>query len=278
VLLPLFTEPTGRRPQNTSFTCCTWSTPGPLPLAIQHLPPFFSTLIGLQPNISNILAIGTDGEAALVNAASQNFPRASQSRCFRHLQQNIERHLKDNHFPDATIKEYICDIFGWHESDGTVHEGLVDSCNSEQFADNLHLLADKWNSLEKETFADRKAHEPHFHSWFAKHEAEVFISHTLRGLHEDVGLGCPPRAFYTNANESANALLKKCVAYEKQQWPVFNNKVKKTIDDHQHEIEIAIIGQGQYRLKQQYKHLFVPANTWFKMTAEQRVRHVKKFN
>ena len=70
----------------------------------------------------------------------------------------------------------------------------------------------------------------------------MFISHTLRGLREDVGLGCPLRAFYTNANESANALLKECVAYEKQQWPVFNNKVKKAIDDHQHEIETAIIG------------------------------------
>jgi len=41
---------------------------------------FFSTLIGLQPKVSGIQAVGTDGESALINAASQNFPHASQLR------------------------------------------------------------------------------------------------------------------------------------------------------------------------------------------------------
>ena len=70
---------------------------------------FFSTLIGLQPSIQ---AVGIDGENAFVDALSQNFPHASQLRCFRHLQQNEEQHLRDNQFPSGVVKEFIQDIFG----------------------------------------------------------------------------------------------------------------------------------------------------------------------
>ena len=164
-----------------------------------------------------------------------SFPRATQLRCFRHLQQDVEGHLKDNHFPDTAVKEYIHDLFGWQESDGTVHEGLVDSCNAEQFNKNLRLLADKWNSLEKTTFTDQKHTSPTF---------IVSLLNKKQKYREDVGLGCPPWAFYTNANESVNALLQDCIAYKKQQWPVLNGKIKKAVDDHQHEMEKAIIGQG----------------------------------
>lgn len=50
------------------------------------------------------------------------------------------------------------------------------------------------------------------------------------------------------------------------------------MDDNQNEMEKAIIGQGQYRLKPQYKHLCIPEDTWFKMTTEQRLNQIKKFN
>ena len=76
-----------------------------------------------------------------------------------------------------------------------------------------------------------------------------------------VGLGSPPRPFYTIDNESVNALLKEYVAFKKQQWPVFNSKVKKFVDDLQNEMEKAIIGCGQYHLKPQDKFLGVPVET-----------------
>ena len=50
------------------------------------------------------------------------------------------------------------------------------------------------------------------------------------------------------------------------------------MDDLQNEMEKAIIGCGQYRLKPLYKFLCVPEETWFKMNTEQRLRHIKKFN
>ncbi len=88
---------------------------------------FFSTLSGLKKEVIGIKAIGTDGEKNLVDAALHNFPHAVHLRCFRHLQQNVELHLRNEQFPQPTIKEFTHDIFGWTESNGTYHEGLVDS-------------------------------------------------------------------------------------------------------------------------------------------------------
>ena len=106
---------------------------------------FLSTLIGLRPEISTIQAVGTDGEKPLVDALARNFPYASQLRCFRHLQQNLETHLKDNQFPSNVIKEYIHEIFGWVDTDGTVHEGLVDSYTVEDFDQHLKDLQLAWD-------------------------------------------------------------------------------------------------------------------------------------
>ena len=141
----------------------------------------------------------------------------------------MDQHLHDNQFPSGVIKEYIQDIFGWCDSDGTVHEGLVYCCSADDF-NKLHLIKEKWDDSEKVAFVDRKQYTPHFHTWFMKHKTEIFCDHTLRSLQEDVGLGSPPRPFYTNDNESVNALLKECVAFKKQQWPVFNSKVKKYVN------------------------------------------------
>jgi len=69
-----------------------------------------------------------------------HLPHASQLTCFRHLQQNAEQYLKDKQFPVTAVKEYI---FGWRESDDTVHEGLVDSSNVEKFKEHLSLIADQ---------------------------------------------------------------------------------------------------------------------------------------
>lgn len=94
---------------------------------------FFSTLNGLKQEIAAVKAIGTDGEKSLADAATRNFPQAAHVCCFRHLQQNIERHLHDQKFSPTTIKTLVRDILGWVDSDGTSHEGLVDSCDINAF-------------------------------------------------------------------------------------------------------------------------------------------------
>ena len=62
----------------------------------------------------------------MVDAVLRNFPQAAHVRCFRHLQQNVESHLREKQFPSDAVKEYTHDIFGWTDSGGIYHEGLVD--------------------------------------------------------------------------------------------------------------------------------------------------------
>ena len=210
---------------------------------------FFSTLNGLKQELTAVKAIGTDGEKNLVDAAIRNFPQAAHVRCFRHLQQNIEQHLREEQFPPTVIKLLVGDIFGCSHSDSTYHEGLVDSCDTQTFDAQLVALKDKWDHLEKQAFSDRKLHDPKFHMWFSHFKAEDFRQCTLRPLREDIGLGCPPKAFYTNDSVSINALLKQSLGYKKHQWGVFNSKVKHLVEQQQCEVEKAVIGYGVSQLK-----------------------------
>ena len=94
---------------------------------------FFSTVIGLNRQIAYVKVVGTDGEKNLADAALHNFSQAAHVCCFRHLQQNIEMHLRDEQFPADRdeqfpadiVKEYTHDIFGWSEINGVYHEGLM---------------------------------------------------------------------------------------------------------------------------------------------------------
>ena len=235
---------------------------------------FLSTLCALNRKIAAVKAVGTDGEKNLVDT----FHQAAHIRCFRHLQQNVDMHLREQQFPTSMIKEYIHDIFGWSETSGTYHEGLVDCCDSIVFDASLTSLKETWDEMEIEAFSDRKSHKPQFHQWFVKWKSEDFRNCTLRYLREDIGLGSPPKAFYTNNSESINALLKQCTGYKKQQWALFNDKMKEAVLQQQREIEKAIIGYGEYRLRPQYSSLTVSVEKWFRMSIEQRQRCINKLN
>ena len=156
-----------------------------------------STIVGLRPKLSNIQAVETDGEKALVEAIGKSFPHASQLRCFRHLQQNIETYLRDKQFPQNAISEYTREIFGFVDPGNAVHEGLMDSYMSDEFDASLEALQVKWDNRELKCFASHKSHSPMLHLWFTKHIADTCRNHTLRYLREDVGLGSPPIAFCT---------------------------------------------------------------------------------
>ena len=64
---------------------------------------FLSTLVGLNRGLDYVRAVGTDGELALVDAVKHQFPWCLHVHCFRHLQNNIERHLQENHFPSNML-------------------------------------------------------------------------------------------------------------------------------------------------------------------------------
>ena len=100
----------------------------------------------------------------MVGAALCNFPQAAHVRYFRHLQQNIESHLREQQFPSDTVREYTHNIFGWTDSGGVYHEGLVDCCDITAFNTTLESLKDRWNNFESAAFSDRKSHKPAFYN------------------------------------------------------------------------------------------------------------------
>ena len=143
---------------------------------------FLSTLVGLNRGLDHVRAVGTDGELALVDAVKH-------VRCFRHLQNNIERHLQENHFPSNIIAAYERDIFGWTDHEKQYHEGLVDSQSGVAFERQLAAPKPIWAEREAEAFTSLKSHSPKFFEWFVRHKANDMKEWTLRSFREEVGLG-----------------------------------------------------------------------------------------
>ena len=132
-----------------------------------------STIVGLRSKLSHVQAVGTDGEKALVDATEKCLPHASQLRCFRYLQQNIQSYLREKQFPQNAITEYTQEIFGFVNSDDVVHEGLVDSYISEDFDVCLQALQLRWDTRELKCFENHKSYSPMFYNWFTHHIADV---------------------------------------------------------------------------------------------------------
>lgn len=98
----------------------------------------------------------------------------------------------------------------------------------------------------------------------------------IGSVREEAGLGSPPQIFTTNASESLNAMLKRKVNYKKNELPQFVKYFKELIDEQERELERAVIGRGKYKFQKQFSHLEVAEDNWFRMSREQREKHLKK--
>ena len=235
---------------------------------------FASTLIGLQKELKNILAFGTDGDKALVEALSHNFSFAIQLRCFLHLKKNVEQKLKELGLPTQVAQEFVFDIFGKRVAN-TYQEGLVDSKSVEEFNDRLKCLKPLWDTRE-EPFAPSCG--PRFYSYFIQYQADVVCYHMRSDLRESAGLGLPPAQFTTNASESLNAAIKVKVDFKESDWPEFISRMREFVESQREEITRSLSGRGKYRLCQDVRHYGVPTQSWGKMTPEQRREIVSTFD
>lgn len=104
---------------------------------------FSSSLVGIAPKLSNILAFGTDGEEAVVMAFKQQFPFAIHLRCFCHLKQDIQRKLSNMGFHSDTVTKILAHIFG-QKNGPTFFEGLVDTNFKDEFDSKLQSLEKIW--------------------------------------------------------------------------------------------------------------------------------------
>lgn len=99
-----------------------------------------------------------------------------------------------------------------------------------------------------------------FCDWFVHNKVSVVKQSMLRSVREEAGLGSPPDAFYTNASESLNSIIKAKVHYKRSELPQFISKLNELVEDQRRELERAVIGRGKYVLRKEYKHLEVKQN------------------
>ena len=235
---------------------------------------FASTLVIHDRRIRNVLAFGTDGDKAVVEAFAHNFPFALQLlRCFVHLRRNVEEKLHSIGFPTKTAATFLADIFG--QQVGAVYkEGLVDCGSEEEYDAALHNLEPIWNTREQ-PYATSSG--PQFYGFFCQYQSNVVKYHMRRDVREAAGLGAPPSTFTTNSSESINAVLKRKVDYKESEWPVFNKHIEQLVESQRDEVIRALSGRGQYRPLPQFQYLGVPIQNWMKMRPDQRRKIISNF-
>ena len=130
---------------------------------------FASSLIGIKKELKNILAFGTDGDKALVEAFTHNFPFAIQLCCFVHFKNNVHEKLKCLGLSARICEEFISDIFGKRVGN-TYQEGLVDSSSVEEVDDRLHRFQPIWDARE---LSDAPVSGPRFYKYFCQYQADV---------------------------------------------------------------------------------------------------------
>ena len=72
-----------------------------------------------------------------------------------------------------------------------------------------------------------------------------------------------------------NSILKCHFQHKSCQLLEFASKLKDVVDEQEKEVQRAVIVRGKYRFKEQYQHLVISEERWFRMTEQQRRKHLQ---
>ena len=73
---------------------------------------FASTIIGQCQELEGVRALGTDREAALINAFKHEFGFAQHLTCFLHVRRNVKDKLHQFNIPSDCCLEILNNVFG----------------------------------------------------------------------------------------------------------------------------------------------------------------------
>ena len=165
-------------------------------------------------------------------------------------------------------KTVVLDIFG-RKVEGAFESGLSDANyanDSEEFTLMLDSVLEKWSILHPNA--------EHFHSWFKSNKAKQFSESMISSVRQRAGLGCPPEKFTTNRSERTNGVIQDFIKREcgkdKVDEYTFAKSLEKLIRMQEQELEMAVPGKGEYKLRDQYSHILVDPQRWDKVTDSQR--------
>ena len=82
-------------------------------------------------------------------------------------------------------------------------------------------------------------------------------SSMIKPVRIEAGLGHPPMEYTNNDPESANFLIKHGLHFNAQKPHEFIEKIKEIVETQQRNEDRAVYGKGQYRLREEFRHLGV---------------------
>jgi hypothetical protein len=94
----------------------------------------------------------------------------------------------------------------------------------------------------------------------------------------NAGLGDPPLPYFNNMPESANAMIKRAVNFNESEMSKFCNEMSTLLLCQKENVDSAVINKGPYRLASKFRPFEVQQSAWFKMNANQRDKHLRKFH
>ena len=233
---------------------------------------FSGSLRTQEPDLRDLMAFGTDDEKALITGFKINFDRSINLQCEIHLKKNIEKKLQDFGITGKVKGDFVADIFG--RKIGSVQEnGLIDAENQEKFDIMLVNSKEKWLTSHPNGLS--------FYEWFCEHKRQEFVTSAISPVRQRAGLGCPPERFTTNRSEQTNRLIQDFTRSETNERKkvdefAFCVSLRKLVNTQRQEIELALLGRGEYKLREQFKFIEVSPQQWSKMQEGQKTKALEK--
>ena len=131
-----------------------------------------SSIVGQCRETEQLRVFGTDGEKALIDAFSHEFPFALHLTCFNHVRRNIKDQMSKLRLPEDVCAEILEDIFG-KKAGSILYEGLVNCESISKFDEKLELVQAKWR--KHDVCLDETEESC---SWLVRNKADT-IRHSL---------------------------------------------------------------------------------------------------
>jgi hypothetical protein len=234
---------------------------------------FVSTLRRIRQDLVHLIAFGTDGDEALINALVAAFPEATALRCFLHSMRNLK--MKMSEFNLQPIQaQLLVDIFG-KQDDKEIVCGLLDALDAQEFDEKLAALKIKWDQLEA-VHCQTSSLSASFHGWVVKYHTSYMRESMISSVRACVGLKGNPTPWYTtNNNECINKVFKNDVD-AKLSIPQCIEKIEEFLNSQSCQLQLAITGEGLYRFRENYRDLEVSKEDWLEKSKDERKKHVAK--
>ena len=105
----------------------------------------------------------------------------------------------------------------------------------------------------------------------------MIVENMLPEVRANERLGNPPKEFYTNVPESANAVIKRAVNFKESEITSFTSRLAQLIKRQREDVRGALLNSGPFKLVDTYTHLQLTKEKWCSMSSAQRSAHENKF-